>query len=422
MNIRDSEHILAELRAKEGYEIASSAEEADLILINTCSVRERPVSKLFSELGAFNLTKKEGAKIGVCGCTATHLGAAIFRRAPFVDFVLGARNVSRVSEALNTQKAVFTDAAYDESEFAFADYRGSRYQALINISIGCDKQCAYCIVPHARGKEISIPSRLILNEARRAAESGAVEIVLLGQNVNSYGARFSGENETIDFSSLLERVAEIDGIRRIRFQSPHPLHIDERFLEVFARIDKVCKHLHLPLQSGSNRVLRAMKRGYTRERFLEIANRAREVPKSTISTDIIVGFPGETDEDFEETLEVMRVARFEQVFAFRFSPRPMTAAAKMENQVEPEIAAARLAILQNLYKSHLKEAARSQIGKVFECFLEAASGGEGLYARAHNFFALKVACDQATIRDRAGSFAPIKAIAANNGALIGEFA
>jgi tRNA-2-methylthio-N6-dimethylallyladenosine synthase len=410
MNTRDSELLFAELRDKEGYEKASSAEESDLILINACSVRERPISKLFSELGAFNLIKKPTAKIGVCGCTASHLGASIFRRAPYVDFVLGARNVSKITTALKEPRSVYIDAANDDSEYVFADYRSNKYQALINISFGCDKRCAYCIVPYTRGKEVSVPFKIALNEVKRAADNGAIEVVLLGQNVNSY---LDDRGEKIDFPTLLEKVGEIDGIKRIRFQSPHPLHMDDRFLDVFANNPKVCKHMHMPLQSGSTRVLKAMKRGYTKEWFLQKAERVRSLaPEATISTDIIVGFPSESDKDFEDTLDVMKIVKFERLFSFKFSPRPMTLAAKMENRIDDKTASARLNIAQSLYKKHLGEAMNAQIGKTFEAFLEEAD--EGFFAKTNNFYALKV------LEGKAGTFARVKATRVDRGALQGE--
>ena len=198
MNVRDSEHMIAELNEKDDYVLTTDSKEADLILINTCSVREKPVQKLFSELGVFNKSKKEGAKIGVCGCTASHLGKEIIKRAPYVNFVLGARNVSKISQVLHKDKAVEIDINYDESDFAFKDFRSSVYKAYINISIGCDKSCTFCIVPKTRGDEISIPTDLILQECEKAVKSGAKELFLLGQNVNNYGRRFSGEHEKVN--------------------------------------------------------------------------------------------------------------------------------------------------------------------------------------------------------------------------------
>ncbi|MDR0746418.1 MAG: tRNA (N6-isopentenyl adenosine(37)-C2)-methylthiotransferase MiaB [Helicobacteraceae bacterium] len=416
MNERDSEHLFAELREKEGYERTDRAEEADLILINTCSVRERPVAKLFSELGAFNLIRKERAKIGVCGCTASALGEKIFARAPYVDFVLGARNVSKITEAIKNSRSVFTGTGYDESEFAFAEGRFNKYRALINISIGCDKQCAYCIVPATRGKEISIPSKLILNEAKKAVESGAVEVVLLGQNVNSYGSRFSSPHKKIDFPELLEEISQIDGLKRIRFQSPHPLHIDDRFLRVFADNPKICKHIHIPLQSGSTKILRAMRRGYTKEWYLDRALKVREMVKdATISTDIIVGFPGEREEDFEESLDVMRQVKFEQLFSFKFSPRELTAAALMGDRVEDKTASKRLWRIHSLYKKQLNEAMDAQIGKEFDVFLELADDRKTLYGKSHNFYSFRIFNGA-----KEGEFVKVRAVGIKNGALIGE--
>ncbi|MEO1954839.1 MAG: tRNA (N6-isopentenyl adenosine(37)-C2)-methylthiotransferase MiaB, partial [Campylobacterales bacterium] len=268
MNSRDSEHMIAELREKDGYETTTKLEDADLILINTCSVREKPVSKLFSELGVFNKKKKEDAKIGVCGCTASHLGKEIIKRAPYVNFVLGARNVSKISEVLHKDKAVEIDINYDESEFAFKDFRSSRFKAYINISMGCDKSCTYCIVPKTRGEEISIPLELIVNEAKRSVENGAKEIFLLGQNVNNYGRRFSAEHPKTNFTHLLRKLSEIEDLQRIRFTSPHPFHMDDEFIEEFANNPKICKSMHMPLQSGSTKVLKDMKRGYSKEWFL----------------------------------------------------------------------------------------------------------------------------------------------------------
>jgi len=307
MNSRDSEHMIAQLTEKEGYEVIDDFREADLILINTCSVREKPVSKLFSELGVFNKKKKPDAKIGVCGCTASHLGEEIIKRAPYVNFVLGARNVSKITEVLHKDKAVEIDINYDESEFAFDDFRTSPYKAFINISIGCDKSCTYCIVPKTRGDEISIPDNLILNEASRAVKNGAKEIFLLGQNVNNYGRRFSGNHEKVNFTELLRRLSKIEGLERIRFTSPHPFHMDDEFIEEFANNPKICKSMHMPLQSGSTKVLKDMKRGYSKEWFLNRVEKLRaECPQVSISTDIIVAFPGESDEDFQDSLDVMR--------------------------------------------------------------------------------------------------------------------
>ncbi|WP_069636270.1 tRNA (N6-isopentenyl adenosine(37)-C2)-methylthiotransferase MiaB [Campylobacter pinnipediorum] len=391
MNVRDSEHMIAELKSKENYELTQDISDADLILINTCSVREKPVHKLFSEVGAFEKVKKKGAKIGVCGCTASHLGGEIFKKAPYVDFVLGARNISKISTAVNTPKFVSTDINYDESDYAFGEFRGSPFKSYINISIGCDKKCTYCIVPHTRGDEISIPLNLILNEAKKAVDSGAKEIFLLGQNVNNYGKRFSSSHEKIDFSDLLVKLSEINGLERIRFTSPHPLHMDDKFLEVFSQNDKICKSMHMPLQSGNTKVLKEMKRGYTKEWFLDRALKLRSLcPDVSISTDIIVAFPGESDEEFMDTMDVIEKVRFEQIFSFKYSPRPMTKAAEFTNQVPENIASKRLTFLQSRHTEILDEIVVAQKDKIFDVYFEELRANGGVAGRSFNNFLVQV--------------------------------
>ena len=389
MNVRDSEHILASLYSID-YTQTQDISEADLILINTCSVREKPVQKLFSELGTFKKKAKDGAKIGVCGCTASHLGKEIIKRAPYVDFVLGARNVSKIKDIINKKGAVEVDINYDESRYAFDDYRTNPFKAFVNISIGCDKKCSFCIVPYTRGDEVSIPPELIIQEAKKASLSGAKEIFLLGQNVNNYGRRFSDGKKGIDFSDLLNMVSEIDEVERIRFTSPHPLHMDDKFLETFANNPKVCKSMHMPLQSGSTKVLRDMKRGYTKEWFLDRAFKLRDmVPDVHISTDVIVAFPTETEEDFLETLDVVKQVRFEQMFSFKYSPRPLTPASTM-TQVDPEEASQRLKTLQDLHTSIIDEITLAQKGKVFDVYFEELRSGGMVTGRSDNNFTINV--------------------------------
>ena len=391
MNVRDSEHIIAELTQKEDYSLTEDIKEADLILINTCSVREKPVHKLFSEVGGFEKAKKPGAKIGVCGCTASHLGEEIFRRAPYVDFVLGARNISKITQAVKTPKFVGVDLDYDESEFAFSDFRNSPYKSYINISIGCDKHCTYCIVPHTRGDEISIPFELIFNEAKKAVDSGAREIFLLGQNVNNYGKRFRNAHKKMDFSDLLNALSEIENLRRIRFTSPHPLHMDDKFLQTFSQNEKICKAMHMPLQSGSNAILKAMKRGYSREWYLDRALKLRELCKDvSISTDIIVAFPGESERDFEDTMGMMEEVRFEQIFSFKYSKRPLTKAATMPDQIDEKTAAARLSALQKRHGEILDEIVKKQENKVFEVLFDELRSGGAVAGRTDNNFLVQV--------------------------------
>ena len=364
MNVRDSEHLIAELNRKEPYELTEDLTEADLIIINTCSVREKPVAKLFSEIGVFNKHKKEGAKIGVTGCTASHLGKEIIKRAPAVDFVLGARNVSKITEVVDKKHAVEVSTDFDESSYDFAEYRSNPFKAMVNISIGCDKSCTFCIVPATRGDEISIPSDLILQEIRKSVATGAKEVMLLGQNVNNYGRRFGASDEACDFTQLLQKISKIEGLERIRFTSPHPLHMDDTFIEEFASNPKICKQIHVPLQSGSSSLLQKMKRGYTKENFINRCEKIRTLcPEATISTDIIVGFPSESDADFEDTMEVLEKVRFEQLFSFKYSPRPHTEAADFDEQIDNALAGKRLTRLQARHTEILDEIMESQMGK-----------------------------------------------------------
>lgn len=390
MNVRDSEHIIAELQ--DDYTLTEDISLADLILINTCSVREKPVHKLFSEIGSFAKEKKPSAKIGVCGCTASHLGDEIFKKAPYVDFVLGARNVSKISEAIRKPKFISTDINNDETTYDFNSYRSSPYKTYVNIMIGCDKKCTYCIVPHTRGDELSIPSQIILNEIKKAADKGTKEVFLLGQNVNNYGKRFSSSHEKINFSNLLEKISQINGIERIRFTSPHPLHMDDKFIDIFVNNPKICKSIHMPLQSGSTEILKAMKRGYTKEWYLDRAMKIRSLCKDVaISTDIIVAFPGENDKDFEDTLDVMKQVKFEQIFSFKFSPRPLTVAAQMKDKfIKEDIASNRLTILQNLGNKILDEIVLTQKNKIYSVYFDELRNGGKVAGRSFNNFLVEV--------------------------------
>lgn len=414
MNVRDSEHIVAEL--KDEYKLTDDISKADLILINTCSVREKPVHKLFSEIGAFNKVRKNGSKIGVCGCTASHLGEEIFNKAPFVDFVLGARNVSKISEAIKTPKFISTDINYDESEFAFGEFRGSPYKAFVNIMIGCDKKCSYCIVPQTRGKEISIPAEIILNEVSKAVQNGAKEIFLLGQNVNNYGKFFSSRHEKIDFSDLLVKISEIKGVERIRFTSPHPLHMDDKFLDIFTSNPKICKSMHMPLQSGSTKVLRDMRRGYDKEWFLNRALRLRKMcPEVSISTDIIVAYPTESEDDFKDTMEVLNEVKFEQIFSFKFSPRPLTAAENLP-LIDNEIASKRLEILQSRHNEILDEIMKNQVGKIFDVYFEELRANGEVAGRSFSNFLVSVKGSE----DLLGKILPVRIEKASRMVLYGK--
>ena len=385
MNSRDSEHIIAELNRKEKYDLTTTLGDADLIIINTCSVREKPVAKLFSEIGVFKKKRKNGAKIGVCGCTASHLGKEIIKRAPVVDFVLGARNVSKINDVVSQRHAVEIDTDFDESSYDFASYRSNPFKAMVNISIGCDKQCSFCIVPATRGEEISIPKELIVQEITKAVSTGAKEVMLLGQNVNNYGRRFTSPDEKCDFVQLLRAISAISGLERIRFTSPHPLHMDNEFLEEFASNPKICKQIHVPLQSGSTTLLKAMKRGYTKEWFLNRCQKIRTLcPEASISTDIIVGFPAESDEDFADTMDVLEKVRFDQLFSFKYSPRPHTDAAEYEQQVDPAIASQRLTALQARHTEILDEIMDKELDSIHKVYFDELKVNNKIAGRSDN--------------------------------------
>jgi len=408
MNVKDSEHIIAELG--DLYETTENPKEADLIILNTCSVREKPVQKLFSELGALK-KQNPNARFGVCGCTASHMGEEIIKKAPYVSFVLGARNVSRIKEVIDKEKAVITDIDYDDTTYVFKNTRKNPYKDFVNIMVGCDKKCTFCIVPKTRGRELSIPMDLILKQVEELAKDGVKEITLLGQNVNTYGKRFSVPHPKVDFADLLREVSKIDGIERIRFTSPHPLHADDKFLDEFANNPKICKHIHFPLQSGSSEILKRMKRGYTKEWFLNRCEIIRQIPDVAISTDIIVGFPGESEEDFKHTLDVIEKVRFEQIFSFVYSPRPLTEAATYPDQVDKETAKKRLWKLQDLHAQILDEISKNQIGKVYKVLVEEEGMG-----KSDNFFTVKFEKDPKLL----GKIVDVKIKEANRHTLSGE--
>lgn len=388
MNDTDSQHIQAELEKHKGYVKTDKLEDADLIIINTCSVREKPVQKLFSEIGQFNKKKKEGAKIGVCGCTASHLGQDIIKRAPYVDFVVGARNISKIKDVVDIKGAVEVSISNDDSMYEFASAKSNNYRTSVNISVGCDKQCTYCIVPSTRGEEISIPPEMILSQIQKAVDNGAVEVMLLGQNVNSYGRRFSDKRERYSFTKLLQDVSKIEGLQRIRFTSPHPLHMDDEFIEEFAKNPKISKCIHMPLQSGSTSVLKAMRRGYTKEWFLNRAEKLRNlVPNLRITTDIIVAFPGETQEDFLDTLDVVNKVKFDQIFNFKYSPRPNTKALELKDlEIDDEIGSARLTELIELHKRHLEDSMPKLIGTTVNVLVESLKPNGEVSGYTDNYY------------------------------------
>ena len=418
MNDTDSKHIQAELEKHKGYSATQNIEDADLIIINTCSVREKPVQKLFSEIGQFNKKKKDGAKIGVCGCTASHLGEDIIKRAPYVDFVLGARNISKIKDVVDKKGSVEISIDNDDSQYEFAIANNNNFRTSVNISVGCDKECTYCIVPSTRGDEISIPPQMIVSQIKKAVDNGVVEVALLGQNVNSYGKRFSNNADKYSFTQLLQDISKIDGLKRIRFTSPHPLHMDDDFIEEFARNPKISKCIHMPLQSGSTKILKAMKRGYTKEWFLNRASKMRElIPDLRITTDIIVAFPGETNEDFLDTLDVVNQVKFDQIFNFKYSPRPNTKALELKDlEIEDSIGSARLDELIELHKRYLEKSMPDMIGKTVNVLVESLKPNGEVSGYTDNYFLVFTKGSDELL----GKFVNVKITSATRTSLKGE--
>ncbi len=376
MNEIDSSRMLSIL-ASEDFKPTSTIAEADLVLLNTCSIRDKADQKVHSMLGELRRWKsaRQGRILAVAGCLAQQEGSRIAARAPHVDIVLGTHNISRLphlvrgAEKANTRVAV--DLTGDTSHWDVLPYLADGAStAMVTIMQGCDNFCAYCIVPYVRGREISRGSADIVSEVRHLAERGVREIVLIGQNVNSYG-RKEGE---IPFPELVRRVASVPGVERVRFITSHPRDLDPETIGLFGELDKLCPHLHLPLQSGSDRVLAAMGRGYARDEYMrKIEALRKERPGIAFSSDFIVGFPGETEGDFLETLAAMEEVRYDSVFSFRFSPRPSTRAASMPGTVPPEVSLERLSRLQSLQDRHTREILSACVGRGMEVLVEGKS-------------------------------------------------
>ena len=383
MNEEDSEQMSLYLQER-GYEPAERVEDADVVLLNTCSVRRKPEDKVFSTLGQLRKLKQRKPQmvIGVCGCMAQLRADEIRQKAPFVDMIVGTAHVAQVGalleEALQKRRlamrldlperkgAIVTDIPERKVD------RAPKLKAFVPIQYGCDKFCTFCIVPITRGRERSRPTADIVEEVRRLAERGTKEITLLGQTVNSYGKNLL--EGRVPFARLLKLLNDIDGIERIRFTSPYPRDFRDDLISAIAELPKVMEHVHLPLQSGDDDILKAMRRLYTVEQFEEIVGKLRErVPNIAITTDIIVGFPGETDEQFENTLKVVERIRFDGAYMFAYSPRPGTPAAQMENQVPRAVKQERLQRLIALQNRITCEINSAQVGQVFEVLVEGPS-------------------------------------------------
>lgn len=386
MNVYDSERMQDVLHA-EGYETAESVEEADLVVLNTCHIREKAAEKVYSEIGRLRQLKDERAAggkdmyIAVAGCVAQAEGKEMMRRAPSVDMVFGPQTYHRLPDMLknaqeqrkDNKSARVLDTDFPvEAKFDFLpeETESKGPTAFLTIQEGCDKFCTYCVVPYTRGVEFSRPVKAVLDEAQRFVDGGALEITFLGQNVNNYeGADLAGG--TVSLAELIKRAADIEGLERIRYTTSYPRDITDELIAVHGTVPQLMPYLHLPVQSGSDRVLQLMNRKHSVERYCEIVNKLRDVrPDIALSSDFIVGFPGETDEDFEQTLKLVRTIKYAQAYSFKYSPRPGTPAALMEDQVPEHIKSERLQALQAEINHHQITFNEASIGKRISVLLE----------------------------------------------------
>lgn len=379
MNQLETELILGKL-AGRGYQVTERKDQADLILYNTCSVREHAEERAMSHAGMVGKLKKKNPKlvVGIVGCMAQAKQKEIWGRLPFIDLIVGPRKLGAiprlVEEIERTGEKRMATEEFDE-EFIepshLTEARRTPFQAYIKVMEGCDMNCTFCIVPRTRGSEVSRTPEAIVDEARRLADQGVVEVTLLGQTVNSYG---KGLKPYCDLAGLLERLNHIPGLRRIRFVTSHPVFMKRRLIEAMRDLPKVCKYIHVPAQSGSNRILEAMKRRYTRERYLEIAREmAESIPGVAIASDWIVGFPGETDEEFDRTVDLMKQVRCQNSFVFKYSPRPGTEAEGLADDVPETVKEERNRRLLAVQEEISGERNRSLVGKRFEVLVEGPS-------------------------------------------------
>ena len=419
MNEFDSERI-AYLLAKEGYTKVNKPEESDAVIINTCAVRENAKNKLYGHIGSLKHLKLARPDLLVCigGCSAQNLKEEILQVFPFVDIIFGTHNISElpklISKKITSSRSI---CAIKETGFDYmlSDFKNTfSFKACLPISIGCNNYCSYCIVPYVRGKEKSIEADEIIKTARNLVLNGVSEITLLGQNVNSYGKDFENNYE---FPDLLDRIAGIEGLKRIRFMTSHPKDLSDDLIDVIAGHKNIANHIHLPLQSGSDKILRAMNRKYSKDDYLEIIkNIRRQIPDCSVTTDIIVGFPGEDYEDFKETMAVIEKVRFNKAFTFIFSKREGTYACKLEDAIPPEEKKKwfkELLLRQNKISNEENE---SFVGKTYEVMVE-GSGSKGMMqGRLENNSIVNFEGS----KDLEGKFINLKIIQAKSFYLIGE--
>ena len=379
MNEYDSDKMSDVMKAAEGYTPTDDPEEADLILFNTCSVREKAQEKVFSDLGRVRHLKAKGVMIGVGGCVASQEGAAIIERAPYVDVVFGPQTLHRLPQLLAQRKAIGrqqVDISFPEIE-KFDHLPPARVEgasAFVSIMEGCSKYCSYCVVPYTRGEEFSRPFEEVLTEVAGLADQGVKEVTLLGQNVNAYRGKMGGTSEIADFAMLIEYVAEITGIQRIRYTTSHPNEFTQRLVDVYAKVPQLVNHLHLPVQHGSDRILAGMKRGYTVLEYKSTIRKIRAVrPDISLSTDFIVGFPGETDDDHARTMKLIEDIGFDSSFSFIFSPRPGTPAAALHDDTPADVKLKRLQHLQATIEDNVRRISASRVGTVQRILVEGPS-------------------------------------------------
>ena len=379
MNDYDSDKMADVLRAAEGYEPTTDVDQADLILFNTCSVREKAQEKVFSDLGRVKHLKQKGVLIGVGGCVASQEGAAIIERAPYVDVVFGPQTLHRLPQLLaerERQHRPQVDISFPEIE-KFDHLPPARVEgasAFVSIMEGCSKYCSYCVVPYTRGEEVSRPFDDVLTEIAVLADQGVKEVTLLGQNVNAYRGRMGDTSEIADFALLIEYVAEIPGIERIRYTTSHPNEFTQRLVDVYGKVPQLVSHLHLPVQHGSDRILMAMKRGYTAMEYKSTIRKLRAVrPQISLSSDFIVGFPGETEGDFGKLMKLVEDVGYDASFSFIFSPRPGTPAAALHDDTPHAVKLKRLQHLQAVLEENVQRISASRVGTVQRILVEGPS-------------------------------------------------
>ncbi|WP_114690133.1 tRNA (N6-isopentenyl adenosine(37)-C2)-methylthiotransferase MiaB [Polynucleobacter necessarius] len=431
MNEYDSGKMADLLHADEGMVMTDRPEDADVVLLNTCSIREKAEDKVFSDLGRLRELKKTKPNllIGVGGCVASQEGQQIVSRAPYVDVVFGPQTLHRLSDLIAERRKTGVsqvDISFPEIEKfdhlpASRQTRGSAYASIME---GCSKYCSYCVVPYTRGEEVSRPFDDVLTEVAGLASKGVKEIVLLGQNVNAYLGKMGNTDEIADFALLIEYIAEIPGVERIRFTTSHPKDFTQRLIDVYAKVPKLVNHLHLPVQHGSDAMLSAMKRGYTALEFKSIIRKMRAVrPDLTLSSDFIVGFPGETEADFEKLLKMVAELNFDNSFCFIFSPRPGTPAANLHDDTPYEVKLKRLQTLLALVEGQANQISQKMMGNIERVLIEGlAKDGTNLQGRAENNRVIHFTAPDQDIEKLIGQMVDIRITEVLNYTLRGELA